>query len=63
MEELACSHKPKTKKMVFSCKVSGNYELTMCDDCYKNEDRNFLIAEVDIDFSDVSDTSKKKESN
>lgn len=63
METFECSHNPKKSRMVFSCQVSGDYRLVLCDDCYKNESRDFLISEMDIDFSEASQTSEDKENS
>ncbi len=52
MDKLQCPHKAKTKKMRFSCQVSGDYELILCDNCRQKEDRNFLIAEENVNTSE-----------
>jgi len=52
MDKLQCPHKPKTKKMRFSCHVSGNYELILCDNCHQKENRDFLIAEENVNTSE-----------
>jgi hypothetical protein len=49
MEKFKCPHNPKKSQMMFSCKVSGDYELILCDNCSKNEDRQFLIEEQQLD--------------
>lgn len=48
MEKFECQHNPKSKNLVFSCQVSGNYELVLCEDCSNKEDRKFLLKEFSI---------------
>jgi len=60
MEEFACSHDTRIKKMIFSCHVTGNYELDLCEDCYKKENKQFLIAEEDIIVSKSSSTKNQR---
>ncbi len=49
MERFECSHNPKKSQLVFSCKVSGDYELVLCNRCLQSEDRKFLIEEIQLD--------------
>jgi len=48
-------HFPKKSQMVFSCKVSGDYELALCDRCSQREDRKFLIEEVKLDSQEKAE--------
>ncbi len=48
MERFECSHNPKKSQMIFSCKVSGDYELVLCEECSQKEDRHFLIEELSL---------------
>ncbi|GEM_PF-4618670 len=49
MDKLCCIHNPKIARMKFSCKVSGDYELVLCEKCANNEDRRFLIEEQPLE--------------
>jgi len=60
MDRLKCPHSSKTKKLLFSCHVTGNYELDLCDDCYKKENKQFLIAEEDIIVSKSSSSNNQR---
>jgi hypothetical protein len=50
MEEskLYCIHSPRKFRLTYSCKITGNYTLEICESCCKNEDRRFLISEEKI---------------
>jgi hypothetical protein len=54
MDEFECQHQPKTKKLLFSCQVTGNYQIFLCEDCYKKDDKKFLIAQENITISEAS---------
>lgn len=52
MDKLRCTHNPKKARMKFSCQVSGDYELVLCEKCANNEDRRFLIEEQTLEVKD-----------
>lgn len=43
--KLACSHFPKKIRLTYSCEKTGDYKVDLCDDCYRKEDKQFLISE------------------
>jgi len=45
---LQCPHVPKTYRIAFACKVTGNYNIELCNECYQTEDKDFLIMEKKI---------------
>jgi len=46
--KLECPHLPKIFKLTYSCKITGDYTLKVCEFCYKKEDRKFLISEDEM---------------
>lgn len=50
--QLQCGHESKKFRMKFSCEVTGDYEVLLCEDCHKTEDRKFLISEKEISEGD-----------
>jgi len=52
MPKLQCNHKPKKSVMKFSCQVTGDYELVLCENCANKEDRQFLIEEQPLEVKD-----------
>ena len=45
---LSCQHSFKKVKLKFLCEITEDYELLLCENCYKNEDLRFLIYEEEI---------------
>jgi hypothetical protein len=56
--KLYCTHFPKKFRLVYSCKITGNYTLEICESCHKKEDRKFLISEEKIPQSDYQKEAK-----
>ena len=44
---------PKKSIMKFSCLVSGDYELVLCEKCSQKEDRQFLIEEQQLNSQEM----------
>ncbi|MFZ1075946.1 MAG: hypothetical protein WAN47_00785 [Nitrosotalea sp.] len=48
MITLGCTHTPKSYRMTFACKTTGDYVLELCGNCHDSESRDFLINEEEI---------------
>lgn len=45
---LRCVHTPKYSRLVYSCKVTGDYTVELCKTCRRTESNDFLIKEEKI---------------
>jgi len=46
---LCCLHQHRIYRMTFSCERTGDYSLELCEKCYADEPKDFLIREEKIE--------------